>query len=98
AQAAAVRKAEPAASIDAFVLFGAGHLGHAAPGPEADKTARALGLSVQNGVAGTAEGFVVRDLDGWIASGDFDLAALAFTKEHRETDSASVRFVWAYAL
>jgi hypothetical protein len=98
AQAAALRKTDASAPIDALTLFGAGHLGHAAPGPEADKTAKALGLTVQNGVAGTPEGFVVHDLDAWIASKDFDLAALAFVKEFREIDTPSVRYVWAYAL
>jgi hypothetical protein len=98
AQVAALRKADPAAPADALVLFGAGHLGHAAPGPDADKVAKALGLTVQNGVAGTIEGFAVRDLDAWIGNGDFDLAALAFSKEFREIDSPAVRFVWAYAL
>ncbi|RPH42680.1 MAG: hypothetical protein EHM91_09210 [Planctomycetota bacterium] len=98
AQIAALRKAEPAANVDALVLFGAGHLGHAAPGPETEKAAKALGFIVQNGVPGTLEGFAVRDLDGWIASGDFDLAALAFTKEFRSIDTPAVRFVWAYAL
>jgi hypothetical protein len=98
AQAAALRKTDPSASIDALTLFGAGHLGHAAPGADADKTAKALSLTVQNGVAGTAEGFVIHDLDAWIASKDYDLAALAFVKEYRETDTPSVRYVWAYAL
>lgn len=98
ARIAALRKAESAAPVDALVLFAAGHLGHAAPGPDFDKTAKALGFAVKDGVAGTAEGFAVRDLDAWIASGDFDLAALAFVKEYRDTDTPAVRFVWAYAL
>jgi hypothetical protein len=98
AQAAAIRKSDPSAPIDALTLFGAGHLGHATPGPDAEKAAKALGLAVQNGVAGTPEGFVVRDLDAWIASKDFDLAALAFVKEYRDVDTPSVRYVWAYAL
>lgn len=97
AQIATVRKAEPAGG-EALLLFAAGHLGQAAPGPEFDKAAKALGFSVQNGVPGTAEGFAVRDLDAWIATNDFDLAALAFNKEFREIDSAAVRFCWAYAL
>lgn len=98
AQVATLRKTDPAANVDAFVLFGAGHLGHAVPGPETDKVAKSLGFAVQNGVAGTLEGFAVRDLDGWISSGDFDLAALAFVKEFRALDTPAVRFVWAYAL
>jgi hypothetical protein len=98
AQAAAIRKSEPAAPLDALTLFGAGHLGHAAPGPDAEKVAKALGLAVQNGVAGTPEGFAVHDLDAWIASKDFDLAVLAFSKEFRDIDTPSVRYVWAYAL
>ena len=94
-QAAALRKSE---NVDALVLFGAGHLGHAAPGADFDKAARNLGFTVQNGVAGTAEGFAVRDLDAWIAANDFDLAVLAYTKEFKDIDSTAVRFVWAYAL
>ena len=94
-QAATLRRSD---NVDALVLFAVGHLGHAAPGPEFDKTVRSLGLALQNGVAGTAEGFAVRDLDGWIAANEFDLAVLAYTKEFREIESASVRFVWAYAL
>jgi hypothetical protein len=53
---------------------------------------------VQSGVPGTPEGFAVRDLDAWIASSDFDLAALACLKEYRELDTPAVRFVGAYAL
>jgi hypothetical protein len=98
AQIAALRKTEPAANVDALVLFGAGHLGHAVPGPETEKAAKALGFAVQDGVAGTSEGFAVRDLDAWIASGDFDLAALAFVKDFRSIETPSIRFVWAYAL
>jgi hypothetical protein len=94
-QVAALRKTE---NVDALVLFAAGHLGHAAPGADFDKAVRSLGFTVQNGVAGTAEGFAVRDLDAWIATNDFDLAVLAYTKEFREIDSTAVRFVWAYAL
>jgi hypothetical protein len=94
-QVAALRKSD---NVDALVLFGAGHLGHAAPGADFDKAARNLGFSVQNGIAGTPEGFAVRDLDAWIATNDFDLAVLAYTKEFRDIDSAAVRFVWAYAL
>jgi hypothetical protein len=97
-QIAALRKTEPAANVEALALFGAGHLGHASPGSDADRVAKALGFAVQNGVAGTIEGFAVRDLDAWINTGDFDLAALAFVKEFREIDSPAIRFVWAYAL
>jgi hypothetical protein len=98
AQAAAIRKSDPAGPVEVLQLFGAGHLGCASPGPEMEKTAKALGLVVEAGVPGTAEGQVVHDLDAWIASSDFDLAALAFVKEYREVDTPSVRYVWSYAL
>jgi hypothetical protein len=92
---AALRKASPQAAVEPLVLFAAGHLGHVA-NPE--PVARALGLTLQDGAWGTAEGHAVRDLNAWIASGDFDLAVLAFVKEHRQADTAIVRFVWSYAL
>ena len=98
AQIALIHKSEPAAPVEVLQLFGAGHLGCAQPGPEQEKAARALGLVVEGGVPGTAEGQVVRDLDAWISSNDFDLAALAFVKEYREVDTPSVRYVWSYAL
>jgi hypothetical protein len=98
AQIAAIRKAEPAAPVEALQLFGAGHLGCSQPGPDADKVAKGLLLIVDEGVAGTAEGQAVHDLDAWIATNDFDLAALAFTKEFRDTDTPAVRYVWSYAL
>jgi len=98
AQVASIRKTEPAAPVDALQLFGAGHLGCAQPGPEMEKVAKALGLIVDEGLPGTAEGQVVHDLDSWIASSDFDLAALAFTKEFRDVDTPAVRYVWSYAL
>jgi hypothetical protein len=94
-QVAVLRKTD---NVEALLLFAAGHLGHAAPGPEVDKAAKALGFTLQNGVAGTAEGIAVHDLDGWIAANDFDLAILAYTKEFHEIDSTAVRFLWAYAL
>lgn len=97
-QSTVLRRTDPSAPVEPIVLFGAGHLGLSSPGPEAEKVAKALGLSVQNGLAGTAEGHVVHDLDAWIASGDFDLAALAWVKEYREIDTPAVRFVWAWAL
>jgi len=98
AQIAAIRKAEPAAPVEPLQLFGAGHLGCSQPGPDADKVAKGLLLIVDEGVAGTAEGQAVHDLDAWIASNDFDLAALAFVKEFRDTDTPAVRYVWSYAL
>jgi len=79
-------------------LFALAHLSYAPPGPDAEKTARGLGLVSQNGRLGTAEGHAVRDLTAWIANGDFDLAVLAFVKDHRATDTPAVRFVWSYAL
>ncbi len=97
-QVAAIRKTEPAAFVEALQLFGSAHLSLADPGPDALKAATALGLLIDEGVAGSREGQAVHDLDGWIASNDFDLAALAFTKEFRDTDTPALRYVWAYAL
>ncbi|HLY09182.1 MAG TPA: hypothetical protein VKW04_07775 [Planctomycetota bacterium] len=98
AQVAAIRKTEPAAPVEALQLFGAGHLGCCQPGPEMEKVAKGLGLTIDQGVPGTPEGQAVHDLDGWIASNDFDLAALAFVKEFRDIDTPAVRYVWSYAL
>jgi hypothetical protein len=95
---ASVRKADAAASVEALTLFGAGHLSHAPAGSDREKAARALGFAVANGVAGTPEGLAVRDLQGWIAAGDFDLAVRAFVYEHRAVDTAPVRYVWSWAL
>jgi hypothetical protein len=95
---AAIRKAAPQAPVEPLALFGAGHLGHAAADPKAEAAARAFGIVPQGGALGTPEGHAVRDMAGWIASGDFDLAVLSFVKEHRATDTPAVRFVWSYAL
>jgi hypothetical protein len=84
---------------DVDVLFLLGHLGHVVRGPEAEKAAKALGLAVQGGVAGTLEGHAVRDMAGWVRAGDFDLANRAYVSEHRSTaDTPAVRFVWSFAL
>ncbi len=95
---AALKKASGAAQVEPIQLFGIGHLGQAPAGPEQDKTARLLGLSLQNGILGTPEGFAVRDMNAWMAGGDYDLAVLAFVKDHRATDTPIVRFVWSNAL
>jgi hypothetical protein len=94
----ALRKADAKAQVEPISLFGIGHLGHAPAGAETDKNARFLGLEIRNGILGTPEGHAVRDLNSWIAAGDFDLAVLSFVKEYRNTDTAIVRFVWSYAL
>ncbi|HLF92811.1 MAG TPA: hypothetical protein VJB14_05075 [Planctomycetota bacterium] len=98
AQIDAVRKAEPGAAVDALALLGIGHYANAPFTADGEKRARALGLMVKNGIAGTPEGFVIRDLNPWIGNGDFDLAVLTWVKEYREIDTPAVRFVWAYAL
>ncbi len=97
-QVAATKKADAKSSPDALTLFAMGHLGHAPAGPEFDASAKALGLLVIGGIPGTPEGHAVRDMNLWIASGDFDLAVLAFVGQHRATDTPIVRFVWSYAL
>ena len=94
----ALKKADAKAQVEPISLFGIGHLGHAPVGAETDKRARLLGLELRNGILGTPEGHAVRDLNGWIAAGDFDLAVLAFVKEYRSIDTPIVRFVWSYAL
>lgn len=97
-QIAALRKSGASSAAEALSLFGAGHLGHAARGPETDRAAQVLGLVVRNGVPGTPEGHVVRDLQEWMAAGDFDLAVISWLKEHRAVDTPLVRYVWAYAM
>lgn len=94
----ASRKNELGGGADAAALFGLAHLASAAAGPEREKAAATLGAVVRNGWVGTPEGFALRDLGGWIATGDYDLAALAFVREYRSVDTPSVRFVWSYAL
>jgi hypothetical protein len=95
---AALKKADAKASSDAISLFGIGHLGQSPVGEETDKRARLLGLELRNGILGTPEGHAVRDLNAWIAGGDFDLAVFSFIKEYRNTDTPIVRFVWSYAM
>ncbi len=93
---AAVKKA--GASTEVLGLFALGHLGGMVAGPEHEKIARALGLTVAGGIAGTPEGHAVRDLSAWIAGGEFDLAVRAFVNEYRAIDTPPVRFVWSFAL
>jgi len=95
---AAVRKADAAASFESLVLFAAGHLGCAPAGPELEKTARALGLTIAAGLPGTPEGHALRDLNGFIAAGEHDLAARAFVNDYRSLDTPQVRLVWSWAL
>ncbi|HVR82925.1 MAG TPA: hypothetical protein VMU54_01355 [Planctomycetota bacterium] len=83
---------------DVLQPFAIVHLIGAGQDPEVEKTAKSLNLLVQNGIIGTVEGHAVRDLDTWIAQGDFDLAVLAFVNDYRQVDTPSVRFVWSYAL
>jgi hypothetical protein len=96
-EAAKYLAASPAGR-DALQPFGIVHLLGAGSNPEVEKTAKALGLAVQNGILGTPEGLAVRDLDNWIAHGDFDLAVLAFVNDYRSIDTPAVRFVWSFAL
>jgi hypothetical protein len=84
---------------DVDVLFILGHLSQAPKGPEAEKAAKALNLVVQGGVPGTLEGHAVRDMAGWVRSGDYELAHRAYVGEHRSTsDTSAVRFVWSFAV
>ncbi|HLY73207.1 MAG TPA: hypothetical protein VKU80_03745, partial [Planctomycetota bacterium] len=88
---AALKKSDAKAQTDAISLFGIGHLGQAPVGAETDKRARLLGLELRNGILGTPEGHAVRDLNAWIAGGDYDLAVFSFVKEYRTTDTPIVR-------
>jgi len=89
-----------AAKHESLALFGAGHLGHATAGADADKAAQAFGFVARDGVVGTHEGLAARDLNRWIARGDFDLAAIAYRKEYRGTpaETPGVRLLWSFAL
>jgi hypothetical protein len=87
-----------AVASEALQPFAIAHLSGAPTGPDLDKTARSLGLVVQNGLVGTPEGHAVRDLDTWLANGEFDLAVMAFVNEFRSIDTPAVRYVWSYAL
>lgn len=90
-------KANPGAA-DVLLLFAAAHLSQSPAGPEAEKAARDCGIVLKDGRAGTPEGLAVRDIAGWLATGDFDLAALAYAREYKATaDTPSVRFLAAYA-
>ncbi len=95
---AAVKKSDPNAGTEALLTLAMGHLGGAPAGPDFEKTARALGLLVTNGVAGTAEGHAVRDLAGFIQAGEFELAHQAFLNDYRPIDTAPVRHLWGWAL
>jgi hypothetical protein len=90
-------KANPGAA-DVLLLFAAAHLSQSPAGPEAEKAARDCGIVLKDGRAGTPEGLAARDIAGWLATGDFDLAALAYAREYKSTaDTPSVRFLAAYA-
>ncbi len=95
---AAVKKADGGASVEALQLFGAGHLGCSPPGPEREKIAQALGLTMAAGIPGTREGHALRDLNGFISTGEHDLAARAFVHDYRSLDTPGVRLVWSWAL
>ncbi|MBI3856013.1 MAG: hypothetical protein HY293_10020 [Planctomycetes bacterium] len=86
------------AAAEALQPFAIAHLSGAPAGAEQEKAARSMGLVVQNGLVGTPEGHAVRDLDTWIANGEFDLAVMAFVNEYRSIDTPAVRYVWSYAL
>ncbi len=86
------------AAAEALQPFAIAHLSGAVAGPDAEKAAKALGLVIQNGMIGTLEGHAVRDLNSWMANGEFDLAVMAFQNEYRSIDTAAVRYVWSYAV
>jgi hypothetical protein len=90
--------AAQSAGRDSLVPFAIVHLMGAGQEADVEKTAKSLNLLMQNGIIGTPEGHAVRDLDNWLAHGDFDLAVLAFVNEYRSIDTPAVRFVWSYAL
>src|SRR5436190_1257304 len=86
------------AARDLLQPFAVVHLAGAGQEADVDKVAKSLNLLVQNGIVGTLEGHAVRDLDNWIAHGDYDLAVMAFINDYRSIDTPAVRFVWSYAL
>jgi hypothetical protein len=98
AQHLAALRTTNAAAAEALQPFAIAHLSGVGAGPDLEKTAKSLGLVVQNGLVGTAEGHAVRDLDTWLANGEFDLAVMAFVNEFRSIDTPAVRYVWSYAL
>jgi hypothetical protein len=98
AQYLAALRGKADAALEALLPFAIAHLSGAATGPDSEKTAKTLGLVVQNGMIGTPEGHAVRDLNSWIANGEFDLAVMAFVNEYRSIDTPAVRYVWSYAL
>jgi hypothetical protein len=95
---AAVKKADAGASVDALLLFAAGHLGCLPPGPELEKIAKSCGFVMAGGLPGTPEGHALRDLNGFISAGEPDLAARAFVNDHRQQDTPGVRLSWSWAL
>ncbi len=95
---AAARKADPNAGTEPLLTLAMGHLAAAPAGPDFEKTARALGFTVTNGIAGTAEGHAVRDLAGFVKAKEFELAHRAFVNDYRALDTAAVRHVWGWAL
>jgi hypothetical protein len=86
------------AGRDLLQPFAIVHLVGAGQEADVEKVAKSLNLLVQNGIVGTPEGHAVRDLDNWIAHGDYDLAVMAFINDYRSIDTPAVRFVWSYAL
>ena len=99
ADALPAAKKTGASAAEAVKLFAMGHLAHATSGPAAEKAASALDMQVKDGMTGTAEGLAALDLAHWIASGDYDLAVLAYAREFRSVaDTPVVRFLKAYAL
>jgi hypothetical protein len=56
------------------------------------------GIVLREGVAGTAEGHAIADMNYWISTGDCDLADVCFRFEHRAIGTPSATFVHAWAL
>ena len=92
------RRLHAALPAQAFLLHAVAHLGRSDRGPETEKLARALGLTVKDGAVGSTEGHALADLNYWISWGDEDLAEVAFRMEHRASATPAVRFARAWAL
>jgi hypothetical protein len=95
---ASVKKADAGASVEALLLFAAGHLGCLPLGPEHEKIAKSLGFLMAAGLPGTPEGHALRDLNGFISAGEHDLAARVFMNDYRQQDTPGVRLTWSWSL
>ena len=86
------------ADAAALKLLALAHLSQVSAGPVSEGLARRLGLTLKTGVAGSAEGHAIHDLQYWIRWGDYDLAETAYRVQYREIATPLLRFVRAWGL